>query len=358
MTRQSGPVYRARLWRSLHPRRLMLLAWAAVLVGCSEPSKGPRVLEEYLGRLSRALETAEVEAPLVAPPRINDAKLAPLPIPAGGLGMLDFLALSGCELQVNIGRRNSSLGNTASASQQLLLDIEFLALAPPCIAFIQDEQPELAQLLETERLNKQQHLAKRLYNAILAGPEYRQFWSLPPKLNDYPDQTAGDVIDSLERLVGMSSDWLGGEYDSDYPLELDLSVLRQGDGGALLLAAATQQRQLSVGTKLLEQRLANKPLCPGGRKTEAADITETVVLKYFTQDVQAWLAQLNRRQQQLAAPIAALETMLSDILPVNYRTWQNQRDRLLNGLSTTPKAHVSAIKNVFTRCPAPLWQVN
>jgi len=331
---------------------------AAALWGCAEPSKGPSLLDDYTSRLGRALDTSGVEAPLVAPPRINDADLAALPIASSDLGMLDFLALSGCELQVNIGRRNSSLGRNASASQQLLLDVEFLALVPPCIASIKDEQPELAETLTTAQRNKQQQLPTRLYNAILAGPEYRQFWSLPRALGDYPDQTAGDVVDSLERLMRMSSDWLEGNYRLDYPVELDLSVLRQGDGGDLLLAAATQERALAVASGLLEQRVTARPLCPGGRKTEAAQITETVVLKYFTQDVQGWLAQLNRRQQQLLTPIHALETMLGGVLPSNYQHWQGLRNQLLEGLSTRPKAHVSSIKKALAGCPTPIWQVN
>ena len=330
----------------------------AVLLGCSEPSKGPSLLEDYTVRLGRALDTSGIEAPLIAPPRINDADLAALSVPSSDLGMLDFLALSGCELQVNIGRRNSSLGRHASASQQLLLDVEFLALAPQCIASIKDEQPDLAQTLEAAQRSKQQQLPTRLYNAILAGPEYRQFWSLPRELGNYPDQTAGDVVDSLERLLQISGDWLEGNYRLDYPLELDLSVLRQGDGGDLLLAAAAQARELAVASGLLEQRLAARPLCPGGRKTEAAQITETVILKYFTQDVQGWLAQLNRRQQQLLTPIQALETMLDGVLPSNYRHWQGLRNQLLDGLSTRPKAHISSIKKALAGCPAPIWRVN
>lgn len=351
MTQRHHPSAKAYLWA-------LTMIGGTVLLGCSEPSKGPSLLEDYTGRLGRALDTSGIEAPLVAPPRINDADLAALPIPSSDLGMLDFLALSGCELQVNIGRRNSSLGRNASASQQLLLDVEFLALAPPCIAAIKDEQPELARTLETAQRNKQQQLSTRLYNAILAGPEYRQFWSLPRELGDYPDQTAGDVIDSLDRLLHMSSDWLEGNYRLDYPLELDLSVLRQGDGGDLLLAAVTQERELTVANGLLEQRLEARPLCPGGRKTEAATITETVVLKYFTQDVQEWLTELNRRQHQLLRPIQALERILDGILPSNYRHWQTLRNQLLDGLGTTPKAHVSAIKKAFAGCPEPIWQVN
>ena len=156
----------------------------------------------------------------------------------------------------------------------------------------------------------------------------------------------------------MSSDWLGDTYRLDYPLELDLSVLRQGDGGDLLLAAATQERALAVASGLLEQRVAERPLCPGGRKTEAAQITETVVMKYFTQDVQGWLAQLNRRQQQLLTPIQSLETMLGGVLPSNYRHWQGLRNQLLEGLSTRPKAHVGSIKKALAGCPTPIWQVN
>jgi hypothetical protein len=56
-------------------------------------------------------------------------------LPPGKLGALDFLAISGCEVQVTIGKRNSSLGRMAKESQRLLLELEYLALAPECIDY-------------------------------------------------------------------------------------------------------------------------------------------------------------------------------------------------------------------------------
>ena len=113
-------------------RHLIIALVLPVLLSCAET--GPEgALADYVARLQRTLDTtAEDREPIAlpAPPGSRDLLLDLQP---GNLGALDFLALRGCAVQANIGRRNSSLGRMAPPSQQLLLDLEYLRQAPACI---------------------------------------------------------------------------------------------------------------------------------------------------------------------------------------------------------------------------------
>ena len=49
------------------------------------------------------------------------------------IDLLDFLALSPCELQLIVARRNSALGKVALESQNLINDVLFLNTAEQCL---------------------------------------------------------------------------------------------------------------------------------------------------------------------------------------------------------------------------------
>ena len=134
-----------------------------LFTGCSDSDTGPAHLDEYLLRLST------VTGVQLAPGAPHDANRFDLPrepateLPVSNqIDLIDFLSLSGCELQVNLGRRNTQLGRTASPSQRLLLDLEFMDLAPDCIALLRQRgDSELADTLadvSTERPVSYTHL--------------------------------------------------------------------------------------------------------------------------------------------------------------------------------------------------------
>ena len=322
-----------------------------LLAACSAPDTGPAYLQNYIERLGTA--AGEVVPPygsLIAPPRVSDAGITLIPIDNSSINVLDFLSLAPCELQVNIGRRNSLLGRHASPSQQLLLDLEFLALAPACIKTMNGAgDTVLASSLEAISERKQIELAPRIFNALFTDVEWRDFWRLPTALQGYPDSVGGDLLDSLRWVDRQVQAWLSGEQTADtHELERHLAVLRTGDGGYLLLAAAVQARELERATAVLRQR--ERPLCPGGGATEAAKIVERVVLKYFIGDVQPWLAQLNQREHEVMTLIRSIETQLGDTLTPPYLAWQESRDALLSSLRDTPLTHVAAIKTALSGC--------
>ena len=158
-----------------------------VLIGCSDRDTGPAHLNEYLERLSTV---TGVELTSGAPqgssrfdlPREQVTEFSS----SDQIDLIDFLSLSGCELQVNLGRRNTQLGRTASPSQRLLLDLEFMDLAPACITLLRERgNDELASTLANISVAREALLSRSIAQAILMGPEWRLFWERPPTLGNY-----------------------------------------------------------------------------------------------------------------------------------------------------------------------------
>lgn len=322
---------------------------ALVLAACG--SGGPEdALADYAARLARPLDRAVISpeaSPLPRPPRVGKLQLT---LEDDSLGTLDFLSLTGCEVQVTIGKRNSSLGRMAAPSQRLLLELEYLRLAPACIRHLRAvDKDELADTLEAAHALKQRQLPARIFNATLGSEEYRRLWSLPNSLGDYPAQTGSAVTTALEAINASSRRWLAGDYSADgSAFELQLSAVARGDGGALLKALALQADWLDAANLLLAQ--GDGPLCEGPIRHRAADVLPNVVSRYFAEGIQAWSADLARREQALLPPLRELETTLSSVLPESYRRWRNTRDRQLDAWSGAPRRHVKAIQTLLEPC--------
>jgi hypothetical protein len=352
MTSRPAPITPSTRHRAA---RLLWCAWscAAGLLLCGCQGSGPEgALEEYLTRLARTLDTAapEVEAaPPPLPPRPGRLRIA---VPGSSLDTLDFLALTGCELQVTIGKRNSSLGRVAPASQRLLLELEYLRLAPDCIAHQRAAGRDvLADTLEAAWRDKREQLPMRIFNATLAGDEYRRFWRAGATPGDYPAATGSQAIDALQAINGLVRRWLSGDYRADnLEFEIYLGEVASGDGGALLRALALQGAWLGAADTLLARREQRGPLCAPGIRHAAADILPNVVRRFFIDGIQPHSAALGGRYHQLLPPVRQLEAMLAAALPPAFTAWQVQRDALLENLTAAPRRHVERLRSTMEPC--------
>lgn len=333
--------------------RLLLFTGCLLLSSCEQAPSGVDALETYIARLSGATEVAA--KPLTINNRWEPPKANQRAIPsAEQIDLIDFLSLSGCELQINLGRRNSQLGRSASSSQRLLLDLEFMHWAPACARFLREkDNAVLAATIERASEQRQRWLPLSIREAVLAGPEWESFWSAPTSLDQYPEETDSTIVQTLTQLTQMVKRWLGGDWlASNRDFELLLSELRAGDGGALLLSMDQVAQQLTRANDLLTRANREKPLCPFGRKTDRSRAVEAVVQKFFVGEVQPWLVQLRRRKELLSAPIAALEAPLVDVQPDQYRGWVRRRDALLESQADSIRNHVHVIQQTLSQCGA------
>ena len=328
------------------------IALCVLIGGCSYDDSAR--FQRYLDRLSRPLATG---VPAIdEPARLRLPNVGELQLPVAGekLDALDFLSLSGCRLQVTLGKRNSSLGKFAPPSQRLLLELEYLQFAPECITYLHSQnKTEIAQLLESAYADKLTTLPERIFNATLGSQEFHAFWQRPAHLADYPANTSSAVITALETINTHALRWLSGDFSaSNREFELLLSEVAGGDGGALILGLSLQERWLSGANAMIQTRVAAGGFCETGLKPASATIMENVVRKYFIGEIQPVAADLGRRQHQLIPAIESLERTLSSALPENYRRWQAQRQSVLDAAVNAPRRHVAQIKTLLDPCLA------
>jgi len=276
---------------SQHERSRWLLcsAFLILLDGC-QPAEPDTPLEVYLSRTGAAQSIAPSDE-LKVPPVVVDLQL---PIPWGTLDTLDLVNLSGCTVQATIGKRNSSLGRYAKPSQRLLLELEYLQLAPPCIDLLRDHNSTLANAIDAAWRQRQKQLPALIFNATLGSDEYRSFWLAPRAPGDYPVVSLAVAVSALKRINRHVCRWLSGDYQAqNRDFEVLLSQVAGGDAGALMQALHTQ----SSGVL-------------------AADPTIG-------------------RLQTLLTIIKTLEAQLASILPLQYRYWMDDRnDRVTEAAST------------------------
>lgn len=335
-------------------RSLLVLC---LLAGCADSNTGSDNLREYLARLERITgEPIPDERPLTRELDLPRGQ-TPTATTSNQIDLIDFLSLSGCALQVNLGRRNTQLGRTASPSQRLLLDLEFMRLAPDCSALLKTRgNAELANTLERARQEREQALQTSIANAILMGPEWEAFWERPKTLAHYPADTNSQVASALGRLAALSRQWLdsqsmtGDWAANNRNFELLLSELRAGDGGALVMAYSSVAHNIARATAMLTSMNETAPLCPFGQRTQRSETFENIVSRFFIGDVQPWLVALRQRKEVLLAPVQQLEQPLLGAMPPQYAQWADRRDRLLSSDTTLIKRHIDAIQSALAEC--------
>jgi hypothetical protein len=202
---------RRRNTRSKHERSRWLLCSALLILldGC-QPTEPDTPFEVYLSRTDSARSITPPDG-LKVPPVTVDLQLN---IPWGTLDTLDLVSLSGCSVQTTIGKRNSSLGRHAKPSQRLLLELEYLRLAPQCIALLRDRQRALADVLKAAWHERQAQLPAMVFNATLGSDEYRSFWLAPRAPGDYPVVSLAVAVSALQRINRHVCRWLSGDYQA------------------------------------------------------------------------------------------------------------------------------------------------
>jgi len=287
---------RRRNTRSKHERSRWLLCSALLILldGC-QPTEPDTPFEVYLSRTGSVQSVAPSDE-LKVPPVVVDLQLN---IPLRTLDTLDLVSLSGCAVQTTIGKRNSSLGRYAKPSQRLLLELEYLRLAPQCIALLRDRQRALADVLKAAWHERQAQLPAMVFNATLGSEEYRSFWLAPRAPGDYPVVSLAVAVSALQRINRHVCRWLSGDYQAqNRDFEVLLSQVAGGEAGALLQALHTQ----SSGVLAADSAIGHL--------------------------------------QTLLTTVKTLEAQLASILPLQYRYWMDDRnDRVTEAAS--PQYHQS-----------------
>jgi hypothetical protein len=269
--RSAGNKYECGRW-------LLYATLLALLGGCQRA--GPDAAFEVYARGTSSPQLIVPTDALEEPPV---AAAMQLDIPSGTLDALDLVSLSGCNVQATIGKRNSSLGRHAKPSQRLLLELEYLRLAPQCINLLRDRHWALANVLDVAWRQRQMQLPTLIFNATLGSDEYRSLWLNPRVPAAYPLVSHSAAVSALDRINGHVCRWLSGDYQAqNRDFEVSLSEIAGGD---LLNALLTHSSGLLA---------ADPP---------------------------------SKRLQSGLTPVKTLETLLASILPLQYRRWMHDRNK-------------------------------
>jgi len=305
--------------------------------------------QDYLTRLERLTRQP------VPPPSALDLRPYPgnavlrRPLPDLRTGLLNYLALRHCDLMSLVSERNSALGKLRAASLRLDYELTFIQRGERCLAQDKLEDPALIALLERTLAVKRDSLGDLFWNATWAGDELRGF------LNQSPGP-AGDPGPGLEALGGLASAGRALRAtptpDALPKLERHLAALAGGAaGGALLREVAAARVALEQALSML-QALDEDGLCPRGRASQRAHYLRNLLDSVYGEDVQPYLADLDRHRRRLDDRLRALRAVSSGANPAldrwlaHYFGPRGQAARL----DQTLRAHTERWQTVLGAC--------
>ncbi|MEO0368886.1 MAG: DUF3080 family protein [Pseudomonadota bacterium] len=325
--------------------KIIGLLMVVLAAGCGQKSSS----DIYLERLSNVLQLDHdySEYSIVQPPSLPTMRdrLVSAPVKSS-ISVREFLSLKECELHQVLAHRNSSFGKVAAGSQLFLNDLDIIRTAPACIAKVAAIKPDLAEKLRTLLDSKRRDLAFTFAQALIAGKEYTQFWSLSHQLTDYPNNVPANIPSSLVQLAQWAND--PSMVDAE-TFEVRLGEVRYGDGGLLLRHIAVFNSKLRQATQMI-QSAAAKPLCYQANRPTKSTYFATVVNQFFINDLQRQAQVLLRRSADLLTPIMQIESTLHAHLSETYRQWIVLRDRNVANLKQELKQHVGAIQVIYKQC--------
>ena len=305
--------------------------------------------QDYLARLERLTrQPVPPAAALELRPYPGNAALR-RPLPDLRTGLLNYLGLRHCDLMSLVSERNSALGKLRSASLRLDYELTFIQRGERCLAEAKLEDTALIALLERTLAVKRDSLGDLFWNATWASDELRGF------LNQSPGP-AGDPAQGLEALGGLVS--AGRALRASPPpdalpdLERHLATLAGGAaGGAVLREIAAARVALAQALGMLES-LDEDSLCPRGRASQRARYLRNLLDSVYGQEVQPYLAELDRRQRRLGERLRALRAASSGTNPAldrwldHYFGPRGQSARLDRAL----RAHTERWQTVLGAC--------
>jgi hypothetical protein len=340
-----------------HSRRTNGAAWpllCGLLLGLAQgcqPSGLDPAFDRYLGTLAAALSLkppASQSGRVMPPPSAGSMQLG---IAGSGLERIDIMTLRGCAVQGNVIRRDTSLGRAAKPSQQLLLALEYLRLAPPCIRYLQGRDTALAEQLRSAWQQQQAQLPALIFNATLGGDEFGAFWRVVPARGGYPRVSARETTAALKSIEALAHRWLQGDYRvKDRDFELWLAAVAGGTGGAQWQTLARRGDALAAADRMLQRRAMPAMRCGNLARGKRNSQPLIQLRTAFEDNVLPAYSRSLTRYRELQQPIAALETQLDAVVPPLYRRWMDERNQNLDTLIVAPRQHLLQFEQLLQAC--------
>jgi len=315
-----------------------------VLSACNPFSEARPMMDEYVERVARVLETEPELSAIDSPTHIPRRRDRVLTMPELELGMLDFLSLYGCELQFVVGEKNSVMGKVMQPLNRLRYELRFIRAAQDCIPETEDE--DLVEVLNEAIASKRETLPIAIWNATWGVEEIETLFTLAKGY--YPVQSEGNPVADLardsDRMNQVVGALLTGNVEA-YVLGAKSPGAKSPGKGALdesslEFAGAVQQRwqaeyragqlinsavlvttRLNDATALLQQRIEQRPLCLKGKPNNQSEIVQSMFFSVYIEKIQPYMSDLRRARVELIEPLAMMAERQRAVMPPEFASW-------------------------------------
>lgn len=330
--------------------RTYLYCLVFLLAGCQMHSPAEELLDDYITRLARVLDQAKpkiVRQPPIRLPAPRDLRVAIEPL---SVDLLDYWAFRECGLAPLLGERNSVLGRVMPPSQALHMDGRLLRQLAYCQATLQDEQ----MLALTHQLIEQKNARwpLRYWNATIAAPELRQFWSPSTEpLIPGQEESYRTAESALIFLAHLPQHLYSDEWPDLSTLELHYQQLESYQlGGKLLQSLQLGSDYLRSANQMLDNAIQQSTLCPHQLQRRELAYARNVMTHVFAGEVQPWFAILNRNANDLLANYDRLVVAQKEELQPRIEPYRRSLHQLFDNFKTLNREHVERWKTLFENC--------
>jgi hypothetical protein len=307
--------------------RASLTVLAAIFLAACNPFDEARpMMDEYVERLGRVLETDPQFSELAPAPILPRRRERVLDMPELELGMLDFLSLYGCDLQFVVGEKNSIMGKVMQPLNRLRYELRFIASAKKCLqSSIDDGDEELQDTLQQAISSKRENLPIALWNATWGVEEVENLFTTSKGF--YPviaESPLSDLAREATQLERAARSLLNGELELnlDFAGAVQQRWQAEHHAGQLINSALLVAARLNDGTEVIERRLAQRPLCLNGKSNSQSTIVQSMFFSIYIGKVQPYLADLRRARIDLLEPLAQLGRIQTAVMPQSFQRWQ------------------------------------
>lgn len=337
--------------------RPALLLCLLLLAACSPANDGLALQSDYLERLQRSLDAADVDAfdsRSVSQYRLPARRERLSEIPELRIGLLDLVidARRCPHLQQLISQRNSSLGKQLLPSQRLGYEGDLLRAIDDCLPHL-PEDSSLKATLQRLANDKRQQLRAVFWNALNGSPEFENYLRFADQALPVGTQEDSAALDALQRLASIGTALparLPPNSDELDPLFFALYASEQGS--QLITSLASLRHTLDAGSEMLEQRQQDRPLCPLGQATPRGRILQNIFVKFYAGGLQPYLAKVDQRGQQWQSALLQLQR-IDGIPPATRKHLQRlagEQDSLWQDFRAATARHVKAWQALLNSC--------
>ncbi|MGO1502004.1 MAG: DUF3080 domain-containing protein [Marinobacter sp.] len=330
---------------------------ACLLAACNPFSDARPMMDEYVERVGRVLDVEPVFSAIPASARIPRRRNRVLPMPDLELGMLDFLSLYSCELQYVVGEKNSVMGKVMQPLNRLRYEVRFIRTAGDCLNTVEDD--ELKDILQQAITSKRESLPIAIWNATWGVEEVEMLFTFAK--GEYPVEAAdplSDLARDARQLNKAVAALLERNLDGELGFWGKVHQRWQAEyrAGQLINSAHLVTTRLQGATRLIRQRLENRPLCLNGKPNNQSDIVQGMFFSIYIGKIQPYLADLRRARTDLIEPLSKLAVMQNDVMPEHFQEWYEStlalkgNKSIWGSLDKAVAAHTKSWQTLLEQC--------